>query len=99
MPFFFSFLEDALDENVCYVDVFFRLRDVQFAFGILFRCFVERPFYLLCALLPLSSFRHQLNSLNLTFMKVFKRLLGLGLNVQRLLWCIGKFHSPFLVEG
>jgi hypothetical protein len=36
------FLQGTLDEDVQHVDLFPRLGDVQVAFGIFFRCFVER---------------------------------------------------------
>jgi hypothetical protein len=53
VAFFFSFLENVLDENVYHVDVLLKLGDVHVAFGILFDvshkglliCFVFfRPF-------------------------------------------------------
>jgi len=34
--FVFSFLQEALDENVCHIEVFSRLEDVQMVFGIFF---------------------------------------------------------------
>jgi hypothetical protein len=33
---FMSFLQKVLDDDVCHVDVFLRLRDVQIALGISF---------------------------------------------------------------
>jgi hypothetical protein len=41
--FNFSFLQNKLDKDVCHVDAFSRLRDVQIAFGIPFQCFPCRP--------------------------------------------------------
>ncbi len=45
----FSFLQNKLDKDVCHVDAFSRLRDVQVTFGIPFQCFTHQPFYLFCS--------------------------------------------------
>ncbi len=41
-----SFIKDVLQEDAWHVDLFFKIGDVQVAFGILTRCFVQPPLYL-----------------------------------------------------
>ncbi len=52
-----SFLQYMLEEDVCHVETFLSLGDVQVAFGI-FQCFVQRLFYLFRCFPPLLVFRH-----------------------------------------
>ncbi len=72
------FFQDAFDNVVQHIDVFFKLGDVQVAFGILTPCFTQRPYYLFHFFLPLSDFQHQLTSFDSTFNHIFGKLLGLG---------------------
>jgi hypothetical protein len=54
-----SFLQKALDDNVCHVDVLLRLGDVQVTLGILSQCFAQKPSYLLHYFPPVSGFWDQ----------------------------------------
>jgi len=49
-----SFIKNVLLKDVCHVDIFVRLGDVQVGFGILIYCFVQQLSYLLCCT-PTSS--------------------------------------------
>ncbi len=60
------------------MDLFPRMVDVQMVFGILIRCFVQCPLYILQCTPPYSTFRKSLISFDSSFHKVFRCLLGPG---------------------
>lgn len=73
--FAFFFIQYALDDNVCHVEALLSLRNILVAFGILFWCFIHL-FFSLFFWNPFLEFQHQLAYFDLTFIEIFKRLLG-----------------------
>jgi hypothetical protein len=52
--------------------------DVQMAFGILTRCFMQHPLYLLQCTFPSFTFTKSFISFDSSFLQLFGHLLGLG---------------------
>jgi hypothetical protein len=72
-----SFIKDTLLEDVCQVDLFLRLGDVQVTFGILTHYYAQQPLYQLCCT-PLSpTFIDSIISFDSSLFQMFGHLLGL----------------------
>ncbi len=74
--FVFSFLQEALDENVCHVKVFSKLRDIQMIFGIFLNDLAQGHFFWGSS--HLLGFLHELAFFELTFIQIFRRFSNLG---------------------
>ncbi len=70
------FFHDVVNDDVQHIDALLRLGDVQVAFGIVVRCFMQRPYYLPHSFPPFLDFQRHLASFYSTFIRVYGRLLG-----------------------
>ncbi len=77
------FIKKTIQEDVRHVDPFLIMGDVHVAFGILTRCFVQCPSYLLRYTSPSSTFTESFISFDYSLHKMFGHLFGLR-----------SFHSP-----